>query len=200
MTTAHAQLQEDLNRIQASLESHQRGMEESKEAHAKATDALAEMRAAKVADDSVLLQVKEELANKEQLLSQAMTDLQATAQNKSAEVQTLLHQRQQDLEVSCGSHVHFVSKLTFRLPRLPNNKPRSPPSPIKPGSPSSRPSSQPHKKNTMVCSSKLPRCPTQESQSCPNSSNMLLHSRMKLLPNLNRNENKPRDRKRFESD
>ena len=199
MTTAHAQLQEDLNRIQASLESHQRGMEEFKEAHAKATDALAEMRAAKVADDSVLEQVKEELSNKEQLLSQAMTDLQARAQIEE-ELRAREEEIQQDLDVSCRSHVYFVSKLTFRLPRLPTNKPRSPPSPTKPGSPSSRPSSQPLKKSTMAYSSKRPKCPMRESQSCPNSSNMPLHSRMRLLPNLNRNENKPRDRRRFESD
>jgi chromosome segregation ATPase len=99
MTAAHAQLQEDLNRIQASLESHQRGMEEAKEAHAKATDALAEMRAAKIADDSVLAQVKEQLAQKEQLISRAMTDLQATAQ-----IEEKLRAREEEIEKVRAEH------------------------------------------------------------------------------------------------
>jgi hypothetical protein len=68
-------------------------MEEAKEAQGKATDALAEMRAAKIADDSVLVQVKEELAQKEQLLSQAMTDLQATAQ-----IEEKLRAREEEIE------------------------------------------------------------------------------------------------------
>jgi len=110
MTIAHAQLQEDLDRIQASLESHQRGMEEAKEAHVKATDALAEMRAAKIADDSVLVQVKEELAQKGQLLSQAMADLQATAQieeklrAREGEVEKLRAEHQQKLVAAQDKH------------------------------------------------------------------------------------------------
>jgi chromosome segregation ATPase len=106
MTAAHAQLQEDLNRIQASLESHQRGMEEAKDAHAKATDALAEMRAAKIADDSVLVQVKEELAQKEQLLSQAMTDLQATTQ-----IEERLRAREEEIEKVRAEHQEQLATL-----------------------------------------------------------------------------------------
>jgi chromosome segregation ATPase len=106
MTIAHTQLQEDLNRIQASLESHQRGMEEAKEAHAKATDALAEMRAAKIADDSVLVQVKEELAQKEELLSQAMTDLQATAQ-----IEEKLRAREEEIEKVRAEHQQELATL-----------------------------------------------------------------------------------------
>jgi hypothetical protein len=106
MTVAHAQLQEDLNRIQASLESHQRGMEEAKEAHAKATDALAEMRAAKIADDSVLVKVKEELIQKEQLLSQAMIDLQTTAQ-----IEEQLRAREEEIEKVRAEHQKELATL-----------------------------------------------------------------------------------------
>jgi len=107
MTIAHAQLQEDLDRIQASLESHQRGLEEAKDAQDKATEALAEMRAAKVADDSVLVQVKAELSHKEQLLTQAMTDIQATAQ-----IEEKLRGREQEIEKVRAEHQQEVA--TFR--------------------------------------------------------------------------------------
>ena len=107
MTIAHAQLQEDLDRIQASLESHQRGLEEAKDAQDKATEALAEMRAAKVADDSVLVQVKAELSHKEKLLTQAMTDIQATAQ-----IEEKLRGREQEIEKVRAEHQQEVA--TFR--------------------------------------------------------------------------------------
>jgi len=103
MTIAHAQLQGDLDRIQASFESHQRGMQEAKDAQTKATEALAEMRAGKVADDSVLVQVKDELANKEQLLTQAMNDLKCTAQieerlrGREEEIEKVRMEHQQEL-------------------------------------------------------------------------------------------------------
>lgn len=106
MTIAHAQLQEDLDRIQASLESHQRGMEEAKDAQNKATEALAEMRAAKVADDSVLVQVKAELSNKEQLLNQAMADIQATAQ-----IEEKLRGREEEIEKVRAEHQQEVATL-----------------------------------------------------------------------------------------
>ena len=106
MTIAHAQLQEDLDRIQASLESHQRGMEEAKDAQTKATEALAEMRAGKVNDDSVLVQVKAELSHKEQLLTQAMTDIQGTAQ-----IEEKLRDREEEIEKVRAEHQQEVATL-----------------------------------------------------------------------------------------
>jgi chromosome segregation ATPase len=106
MTIAHAKLQEDLDRIQASLESHQQGMQDAKDAQAKATDALAEMQAAKIADDSVLVQVKEELAHKEQLLAQAMADLQATAQ-----MEEKLRAREEEIEKVRAEHQQELAAL-----------------------------------------------------------------------------------------
>jgi len=65
------------------------------------------MRAAKVADDSVLVQVKAELSHKEQLLTQAMTDIQATAQ-----IEEKLRGREQEIEKVRAEHQQEVA--TFR--------------------------------------------------------------------------------------
>jgi chromosome segregation ATPase len=99
MTTAHAKLQEELKSMQASLESHQRGMEEAKDAHSKANESLAELRAAKISDDSVLAEVKAELSQKEKLLSQAMADLQTTAQ-----IEEKLRSREEEIENVRAEH------------------------------------------------------------------------------------------------
>jgi len=110
MTIAHAQLQGDLDRIQASFESHQRGMEEAKDAQTKATEALAEMRAGKLADDSVLVQVKAELSHKEQLLTQAMTDIQGTAQ-----IEEKLRDREEEIEKVRAEHHRELAALRKQL-------------------------------------------------------------------------------------
>jgi len=103
---AHSQLQQELKDSQFTLESHQRGMEEAKDAHTKATESLAELRAAKIADDSVLAQVKAELANKEQLLSQAMADLQATAL-----IEERLRGREEEIEQVRAEHQEQLATL-----------------------------------------------------------------------------------------
>ena len=102
MTIAHAQLQGDLDRIQASFESHQRGMEEAKDAQTKATEALA--------DDSVLVQVKAELSHKEQLLTQAMTDIQGTAQ-----IEEKLRDREEEIEKVRAEHHRELAALRKQL-------------------------------------------------------------------------------------
>lgn len=106
MTAAYSKLEEELKSTQSALDSHQRGIEEAQDAHTKAAESIAELRAAKVADDSVLAQVKAELAEKEQLLSQAMTDIQTAAQ-----VEERLRSREREIEQIKADHDEHLAVL-----------------------------------------------------------------------------------------
>jgi len=110
MTAAHAQLQNELQSRATDLEAHQKGINEAREAHTKANEALAEVRAAREADESVLEHVKGELSQKERLLDQAMADLQATSQieeklrGREEEIEQVRAQHQEQLATAQEKH------------------------------------------------------------------------------------------------
>jgi predicted nucleic acid-binding Zn-ribbon protein len=106
LTAAHDRLQDELQSRQADLEAHQKGMEEAKGAHSKANEALAALHATKVADDAVLVEVKEKLASKEHLLAQAMADLRATSQ-----IEERLRAREEEIEQVRAEHQEQLATL-----------------------------------------------------------------------------------------
>jgi chromosome segregation ATPase len=81
-------------------------MDEATEAHTQANEALAELRAAREADKSVLKEVKAELAQKEHLLEQAMADLKQTSQ-----IEERLRGREQEIEQVRSEHQEQLSIL-----------------------------------------------------------------------------------------
>jgi chromosome segregation ATPase len=110
LTTAHTRLQDELQSSVWTIEAHQKGMEEAKDAHTKATEALVELRAARDADETVLNEVKEELDRKERLLAQAMEDLKATS-----EIEEKLRGREQEIESVKAGHEEQLAELREQL-------------------------------------------------------------------------------------
>lgn len=106
MAAAHAQLQDELQSRTTDLEALQKGIDEAREAHTKATQALDELRATREADEAVLEQVKGELAQKERLLNQAMADLQATSQ-----IEEKLRGREEEIEQVRAQHQEQLATL-----------------------------------------------------------------------------------------
>lgn len=106
MTETHASLAGELEKCRATMASHLSSVEEAKHAHESATTALAELRAARENDESVIADLKRELLDKEQLLSQAMTDIQKTSQ-----IESDLRNREEEIEKVRAGYQEEVAAL-----------------------------------------------------------------------------------------